>query len=66
MKTRKAILQTLTSAITDLDNLVMFEELKDGQRCTKNNVVAFLKANGEVATSMMEKLAGCQARLRSR
>lgn len=59
-------MQTLTSATTDLDHLMMFEELKDGQRFTKDNVVAFVRANGAVASEMMEKLAGCQARLRAR
>ena len=60
------MVQTLTETIKEFDHVMLFDELPGEAVLSKVAFQNFLCERSKVATSMQERLAGCQARLRSR
>lgn len=63
---RKQLLTELTSSQNDLEHVVTWNELPDGKPLTFPALKLFLEQQKAVAVSSSEKIAGCQARMRSR
>ena len=59
------MVQTLSDVIKEFDH-VLFDELPGEAVLSKAAFQNFLCERAKVATSMQERLAGCQAHLRSR
>ena len=55
----------LSGSINQFEKAIMFDEIND-QALTKASVKLLLNSESKVALNLAEKLAGCQARLRSR
>ena len=60
------MVQTLSDVIKEFDHVMLFDELPGEAVLGKVAFQNFLCERAKVATSMQERLAGCQARLRSR
>lgn len=56
----------LTAASHEIELVMLCDEIKEGEPISKANLVTFLQKNAKLAASTQEKLAGCQARMRSR
>lgn len=63
---RKSMVETLSETLMEFEKVLLFDELPGEAVLTKVAFQNFLCERAKVATGMQEKLAGCQARLKSR
>ena len=60
------MVQTLSDCIKELDHVVLFDEIPGQPVLSKTALNKFRSEKAKIAVSMQERLAGCQARLKSR
>ena len=60
----KAMMKTLLSSTKAIDSAILLQEINE-QPITRQTLNEFLQNQGQLATKLHEKLAGCQARVRN-
>lgn len=65
-RTRKQLLMELSTSQSHLEHVLTFQELPNGSALSFALVKGFLQEQQSIAVSATEKLAGCQARMRTR